>query len=112
MRHAKPRSHRHLTERMLRRAETIAEPYYTFLRKGYNVDMASIAGGRVPIEPLSIEPPRLKTHTVKLMLTDRAQLSQLSLETLLGRHACVPAGPSLHAVLTGPREIAERLTLT
>jgi hypothetical protein len=54
------------------RAETIAEPYYTFLRKGYNVDMASIAGGRIPIDPLSVEPPRMKTHSVKLMLTDRA----------------------------------------
>lgn len=70
------------------RAETIAEPFYTFKRKGYNVDMASIIGGPIPIDPASVQPHNVKTHIVKLFLSDRADLlppglSKSSQETLL-----------------------------
>ncbi|EIE26245.1 ThiJ/PfpI domain-containing protein [Coccomyxa subellipsoidea C-169] len=51
-------------------AETIAEPYYTFRRKGYRVVMASIRGGPIPIDPASVAPQNVKTHTVKLFLAD------------------------------------------
>ena len=57
------------------RAETIAEPYYTFRRKGYRVVMASIRGGPIPIDPASVAPQNVKTHSVKLFLADRARPS-------------------------------------
>ncbi|BDA41218.1 probable glyoxalase 3 [Coccomyxa sp. Obi] len=51
-------------------AETVAEPYYTFKRKGYSITMASVRGGPIPIDPASVQPMNVKTHSVKLFLAD------------------------------------------
>ncbi len=59
------------------RAETVAEPYYTFKRKGYGITMASIRGGPIPIDPASVQPMNVKTHSVKLFLADRALLTSV-----------------------------------
>jgi putative intracellular protease/amidase len=52
------------------RAEELAAPYYLFLNKGYFVDVASIGGGPVPIDPLSTGPPHSKLPVVKRFLAD------------------------------------------
>ena len=41
-----------------------------FLNKGYIVDVASIAGGPVPIDPMSLQPPAHKNYRVKRFLAD------------------------------------------
>jgi hypothetical protein len=41
-----------------------------FLNKGYIVDVASIAGGPIPIDPISLEPPANKSHRVQRFLAD------------------------------------------
>ena len=49
-------------------------PYYYFQRKGYSVDVASIRGGRIPWDELSLTIGQRKIHSVKLFLFDREPL--------------------------------------
>ena len=51
------------------RAESLFAAYYFFVRKGYEVTITSIKGGKVPIDPRSVVTPYLTT-TVKKGLTD------------------------------------------
>lgn len=55
----------------------LTAPYYAFLDAGIEVDVASVAGGRVPVEPLSMREP-LRTEDDDRMLADdelRAKLA-------------------------------------
>ena len=52
------------------RAETLAEPYYTFRRKGYAVAFASVAGGPIPIDPYSLSPTIMKNYSIKTFMYD------------------------------------------
>lgn len=55
----------------------LTAPYYAFLDAGMQVDVASVAGGIVPVEPLSMKEP-LRTREDDRMLADdqlRAQLA-------------------------------------
>ncbi len=58
------------------RAEELAAPYYLFLKKGYLIDVVSIAGGKVPIDPLSVAPPYDKISIIKHFLADGAIFSR------------------------------------
>ncbi|BDA41140.1 Glyoxalase 3 at C-terminar half [Coccomyxa sp. Obi] len=51
-------------------AEELAAPYYLFLKKGYLIDIVSIAGGKVPIDPLSVALPYDKISIIKHFLAD------------------------------------------
>ena len=51
-----------------------AEPYIELLKKGYIVDIASIAGGRIPIDPLSLQPPYNKNYNIKRFMADCAHM--------------------------------------
>ena len=51
------------------RAESLFAAYYFFVRKGYEVTITSIKGGKLPIDPRSVVTPYLTT-TVKKGLTD------------------------------------------
>eukprot|EP00884_Botryococcus_braunii_P022244 jgi/Botrbrau1/8703/Bobra.0311s0016.1 len=50
--------------------EELAVPFYYFLRKGYVVDVASIRGGKIPIDPLSLQEPHNKQHLLKRFISD------------------------------------------
>lgn len=54
---------------LLCRAESLFAAYYFFTRKGYEVTLASVKGGKLPIDPRSVVTPYLTT-TVKKGLTD------------------------------------------
>lgn len=58
------------------RAESLFSAYYFFTRKGYEVTLASVKGGKLPIDPKSVVTPYLTT-VVKKGLTD-GTASQLS----------------------------------
>lgn len=49
-------------------------PYYLFLKKGYLVDIVSIGGNKVPIEPLSVAPPYNRNAAIRRFLEDGAVL--------------------------------------
>lgn len=62
----------HLRSRMSHaccRAESLFAAYYFFTRKGYEVTLASVKGGKLPIDPKSVVTPYLTT-VVKKGLTD------------------------------------------
>lgn len=48
-------------------------PYYLFLKKGYLVDIVSIGGGKVPIDPLSVGHPYNRTSPIKRFIDDGTQ---------------------------------------
>ena len=43
------------------RAESLFAAYYFFTRKGYEVTLASVKGGKLPIDPKSVQSPFLST---------------------------------------------------
>lgn len=51
-------------------ASEMTAPYYTFLDAGMNVDVASIRGGEIPIEPASLRWPVKSAHDARF-LADR-----------------------------------------
>ena len=53
----------------------LSVPYYRFLESGINVDIASIKGGNIPLEPL---PYFVKTKEDKVFLSDNKLMSKLS----------------------------------
>ena len=66
-----------MSTRNLRRAETLAEPYYTFRKKGYAVAFASVAGGPIPVDPYSLSPTIMKNHVIKTFMYDSEPLLPL-----------------------------------
>lgn len=55
----------------------LTAPYYAFLDAGLEVDVASVAGGLVPVEPLSMKEP-LRTEDDDRMLADDELRSKLA----------------------------------
>ncbi len=43
-------------------ASEMTAPYYTFLDAGMSVDVASVRGGKIPIEPMSVKWPLRSSH--------------------------------------------------
>jgi len=58
-------------------ASELTVPYYAFLDAGMEVDVASVRGGIVPVEPLSVKPP-LRTAEDDRMLADDALRAKLT----------------------------------
>mmetsp|Transcript_24508 Transcript_24508/g.68218 ORF Transcript_24508/g.68218 Transcript_24508/m.68218 type:complete len:129 (-) Transcript_24508:972-1358(-) len=52
--------------------EEVACPYYLFKEAGFEVDVASITGGKVPIDPSSLSDNYLTDHTRKMQVWTRA----------------------------------------
>lgn len=51
-------------------ASEMTVPYYEFIDANLDVDLASIKGGKIPIEPLSLKYP-IRTHSDKRFLNDK-----------------------------------------
>ncbi|CAL8466576.1 g6112 [Coccomyxa elongata] len=87
-------------------AEELAAPYYLFLKKGYLIDIVSIAGGKVPIDPLSVAPPYDKISTIKHFLADGghgiAWDGPFSREIMRVVETAFAAGKVIGAVCHGP----------
>jgi putative intracellular protease/amidase len=48
-------------------ASEMTAPYYTFLDAGMTVDVASIRGGRIPVEPMSVKWPLRSSHDSRFL---------------------------------------------
>ena len=48
-------------------ASEMTAPYYTFADAGMNVDVASIKGGKIPLEPMSMQWPLKSGHDTRFM---------------------------------------------
>lgn len=48
-------------------ASEMTAPYYTFLDAGMTVDVASIRGGKIPIEPMSVKWPLRSSHDSRFL---------------------------------------------
>lgn len=48
-------------------ASEMTAPYYTFLDAGMTVDVASIRGGKIPIEPMSVKWPLRSSHDARFL---------------------------------------------
>ncbi len=57
--------------------EELSTPYYAFADAGAEVDIASIAGGRIPIDPHSIEGAGGNPPSVERFLKDKAAMAKL-----------------------------------
>lgn len=60
------------------RLEELAAPYYVLKDKGYDVVIASTKGGRIPLDPASLQEQNMTDHTKKF-LEDGKPSSLLSL---------------------------------
>ncbi|MDH7638145.1 type 1 glutamine amidotransferase domain-containing protein [Sphingomonas oryzagri] len=57
--------------------EELTTPYYAFLDAGAQVDIASVAGGKVPIDPHSIEEADKNPASVTRFLADAAAMAKI-----------------------------------
>lgn len=64
--------------------EELTTPYYVFLDAGAEVDIASIAGGKVPIDPHSIEGTGKHPASVDRFLIDTAAMAKIERSTAIG----------------------------
>ena len=85
------------------RAETLAEPYYTFRKRGYAVAFASIAGGPIPIDPYSLSPTIMKNYGIKTFMYDSRFPSSIPYKS---KHDCLTCWPKIvwHDQLDGMAE--------
>lgn len=58
-------------------AEEVAAPYYVFKDAGFDVFIASPSGGKVPLDPKSLQPDN-KTQTVEKFLSDEEATKALN----------------------------------
>jgi putative intracellular protease/amidase len=94
----------------------VAEPYHVFAKQGYQVDFASIAGGKPPVDGYKPEVPSLKAFIdspawVRLQAsTPLASVNTRGYDAIYfpGGHGCMwdlPANEAVHRVI---REVYER----
>ncbi len=57
--------------------EELATPYYAFVDAGAEVDIASIAGGKIPVDPHSIESEGKNPPSVERFLKDKAAMAKI-----------------------------------
>lgn len=57
--------------------EELSTPYYAFVDAGAEVDIASIAGGKIPVDPHSIEADGKNPPSVERFLKDKAAMTKL-----------------------------------
>ncbi|WKX25770.1 type 1 glutamine amidotransferase domain-containing protein [Tatumella ptyseos] len=57
--------------------EELSTPYYAFVDAGAEVDIASIAGGKIPVDPHSIEAEGKNPPSVERFLKDKAAMAKL-----------------------------------
>lgn len=57
--------------------EELTTPYYTFVDAGMTVDLASVAGGNIPIDPHSIEADGKNPASVERFLKDTQAMAKL-----------------------------------
>jgi len=61
--------------------EELSTPYYAFVDAGAEVDIASIAGGKIPIDPHSLEAEGNNPPSVERFLKDPAAMRKIELST-------------------------------
>lgn len=57
--------------------EELSTPYYAFIDAGAQVDLASIAGGKIPVDPHSLEGDAKHVASVERFLQDLAAMGKL-----------------------------------
>lgn len=57
--------------------EELSTPYYSFVDAGAQVDIASIAGGKIPVDPHSLEAEGKNPPSVERFLKDKAAMAKL-----------------------------------
>lgn len=57
--------------------EELSTPYYAFIDAGAEVDIASIAGDKIPVDPHSIQPEGKNPPSVERFLKDKAAMAKL-----------------------------------
>lgn len=57
--------------------EEVATPYYAFVDAGAEVDIASLAGGRIPIDPHSLQAAGKNPASVERFLQDKAAMEKI-----------------------------------
>ena len=73
------------------RLEELASPYYIWKNKGYIVTVASIKGGEIPLDPLSLKDDYLTEHS-KTFLNSGKQIGQsYSSSCSFSYRVCFPA---------------------
>lgn len=58
--------------------EEVATPYYAFVDAGYEVEIASIAGGKAPVDPRSQKPVGENSASVDRFLKDQVAVKKLN----------------------------------
>lgn len=57
--------------------EELATPYFVFQSRGFDVEVASLAGGQAPADPASLAPAGERPTAVERFLADRAAMAKL-----------------------------------
>ena len=57
--------------------EELATPYYAFVDAGAEVEIASVGGGRVPIDPHSLQPAGKNPASVERFLQDKTAMEKI-----------------------------------
>jgi len=58
--------------------EELATPYYAFADAGVQVDIASMEGGKIPIDPHSLKPEGKNPASVERFLKDKAAMAKIT----------------------------------
>ena len=64
--------------------EELSTPYYAFTDAGAEVDIVSINGGKVPIDPHSMKPQGNNPESVERFLKDKAAMHSIEVSAKLG----------------------------
>jgi putative intracellular protease/amidase len=57
--------------------EELSTPYFAFIDAGAEVDIVSIAAGKIPVEPHSLQPAGMNSLSVERFLNDKAAMAKL-----------------------------------
>jgi len=83
-------------------AEELVAPYYVFTQAGYDVTVASIKGGKIPVDPNSLQGD-FKTEDVKKFWADDSKMKLLeesvALESISGKEYDIVFVPGGHGIV-------------
>lgn len=70
--------------------EELTTPYYAFVDAGVEVDIASIPGGKIPLDPHSIQPAGKNPPSVERFMNDPVAMRKIEQSAKLDQHAAAP----------------------
>lgn len=82
--------------------EELTSPYYAFIDAGIEVDIASINGGKVPIDPGSLKPAGENPVSIDRFLKDATAMSKIAASQKVDGLSVNDMRPCFYRAVTAP----------